>query len=68
MSSNDHELCFMPGGEPSSPASDPGVEQQHDALLGALQLQRDAYMHLPQHQFDQLQALLFEYSDVFCCR
>ena len=44
----------MPGGEPSSPASASGAEQQQQAaLLRALQLQRDAYLHISQHQFDQ---------------
>jgi hypothetical protein len=64
----DDEFCFLSEGEPSStvsPASDCGVNQQQDALLNALRLQRDAYPHLSDNQFNCLQALLFEYSDIF---
>jgi hypothetical protein len=53
MSNDDEELCFMPGDAPSSPtASEGGGDQQHDALLRALQLQREAYLHLSQQQFE----------------
>jgi hypothetical protein len=65
--SDDDEFCFMPEGEPSSPvssSSDCGDAQQRDALLEALRLQRDAYPHLSDQQFEKLQALLFLYSGI----
>jgi hypothetical protein len=64
--SSDDELCPMPGGEPCSPsASESGGGQQRATLIDALRLQQDAYSHLSQQQFERLQALLFEYSDIF---
>ena len=65
MSSED-ELCFLPGSEPGSPcASECDGVQQRDALMEALRLKRDAYPHLSSQQFEQLQALLFLYCDIF---
>lgn len=73
--SSSPDLCHVPEGD-VSPPSEPQLAGETgqsaasdaaaaDALMEALQLQRDAYKHLTDQQFNQLQALLYLYSDIF---
>jgi hypothetical protein len=66
MSEEPHGFCVLPEADPGLgydyvPKPKSGAE----AVMDALQLQRELYAHLTDEQFGRLQALLFEFVDIF---